>query len=111
MQNWIDIGGAQELSAAPLRRITAMSREFAVSYKDGQFGVVSNTCNHAGGPLGKGRLDGEYIVCPGTIGNFTGVMGKVNLGSKTIMFLPTQSRSRAAVFSTSLPWSSPQLFG
>jgi nitrite reductase/ring-hydroxylating ferredoxin subunit len=64
MQNWIDIGGAEELSAAPLKRITAMNREFAVSYKDGQLGVVSNTCNHAGGPLGKGRLDGEYIVCP-----------------------------------------------
>ena len=64
MQNWIDIGGAEELSAAPLKPITAMNREFAVSYKDGQFGVVSNTCNHVGGPLGKGRLDGEYIVCP-----------------------------------------------
>ena len=64
MQNWIDIGGAEELSAAPLKPITAMNREFAVSHKDGQFGVVSNTCNHVGGPLGKGRLDGEYIVCP-----------------------------------------------
>jgi nitrite reductase/ring-hydroxylating ferredoxin subunit len=41
-----------------------MNRELAVSYKDEKFGVLSNTCNHAGGPLGKGRLDGEYIVCP-----------------------------------------------
>ena len=64
MQNWIDIGGAEALSAAQLKPITAMNREFAVSCKDGQFGVVSNTCNHVGGPLGKGRLDGEYIVCP-----------------------------------------------
>jgi nitrite reductase/ring-hydroxylating ferredoxin subunit/multimeric flavodoxin WrbA len=64
MHNWIDIGAAEELSAAPLKRVTAMDREFAVSYKDGQFGVVSNRCNHVGGPLGKGRLDGEYIVCP-----------------------------------------------
>jgi nitrite reductase/ring-hydroxylating ferredoxin subunit len=105
MQNWIDIGGAEELSAAPLKRITTMNREFAVSYKDGQFGVVSNTCNHAGGPLGKGRLDGEYIVCPwhnwklsarGTIGNSTGVTRKVNLASRTIVFLLTQLRSRVA---------------
>src|SRR5215470_16938071 len=64
MENWIDIGSADELSAAPLKRVTAMNREFAVSYKDAKFGVLSNTCNHAGGPLGKGRLDGEYIVCP-----------------------------------------------
>ena len=64
MENWIDIGSADELSATPLKRVTAMNRELAVSYKDGKFGVLSNTCNHAGGPLGKGRLDGEYIVCP-----------------------------------------------
>src|SRR6516165_6043054 len=64
MENWIDIGGADELSAAPLKRITAMNRELAVSYKDAKFGVLSNTCNHVGGPLGQGRLDGDYIVCP-----------------------------------------------
>jgi len=27
MENWIDIGGADELSAAPLKRVTAMNRE------------------------------------------------------------------------------------
>ena len=64
MENWIDIGSADELSATPLKRVTVMNREFAVSYKDAKFGVLSNRCNHAGGPLGKGRLDGEYIVCP-----------------------------------------------
>jgi nitrite reductase/ring-hydroxylating ferredoxin subunit len=64
MENWIDIGSADELSATPLKRVTAMNRELAVSYKDAKFGVLSNTCNHAGGPLGKGRLDGEYIICP-----------------------------------------------
>ena len=36
----------------------------AVSFKDGKFGVISNVCNHVGGPLGKGRLDGEFVVCP-----------------------------------------------
>ena len=25
---------------------------------------MSGVCNHAGGPLGEGTLDGEYIVCP-----------------------------------------------
>src|SRR6516165_9771713 len=64
MENWIDIGSADQLSATPLKRVTVMNRELAVSYKDAKFGVLSNTCNHAGGPLGKGRLDGEYIVCP-----------------------------------------------
>ena len=26
--------------------------------------AVSNVCNHFGGPLGEGRLDGDYITCP-----------------------------------------------
>ena len=63
-ENWIDIGTTDELSRTPLRRITGNNRELAVSFKDGRLGVVSNACNHVGGPLGEGRLDGDYVVCP-----------------------------------------------
>ena len=63
-ENWVDIGSTEELSGLPLRRIKVVNHELAISLKDGQFGAVSNTCNHVGGPLGEGRLDGEYIVCP-----------------------------------------------
>ncbi len=62
--DWVDIGSTEELSSGPLRRIVVGTRELAVSFQNGQFGVVSNACNHVGGPLGEGRLDGEYIVCP-----------------------------------------------
>src|SRR5262245_13420798 len=62
--NWVDVGSSEELSRAPLKRITAHNREFAISFKDGQFGAVNNACNHVGGPLGDGRLDGDYIICP-----------------------------------------------
>ena len=41
MENWIDIGSADELSATPLKRVTAMNRELVVSYKDAEFGVLS----------------------------------------------------------------------
>jgi nitrite reductase/ring-hydroxylating ferredoxin subunit len=51
-------------SGPPLRRIKAANRELAIHLKDGKFGAVSNTCNYAGGPLGEGRLYGDYIVCP-----------------------------------------------
>src|SRR3989304_2017827 len=69
-ENWVDIGSAEGLSKTPLKRVTATNRELAVSLKDGKFGVVSNTCNHVGGPLGGGRLDGDYIGCPGHNWNF-----------------------------------------
>jgi multimeric flavodoxin WrbA/nitrite reductase/ring-hydroxylating ferredoxin subunit len=63
-EDWVDIGSVAELAAAPLQVGTARNISIAISYKDGVFGVVSNACNHVGGPLGEGRLDGDYIVCP-----------------------------------------------
>jgi multimeric flavodoxin WrbA/nitrite reductase/ring-hydroxylating ferredoxin subunit len=63
-ENCVDIGGTDEFSKTPLKRVTANKRELAISFKDGTFGAVSNACNHVGGPLGDGRLDGDYIVCP-----------------------------------------------
>ncbi len=61
---WTDVGAAAELASTPLRHVSIAHSELAISFKDGTFGVVSNACNHAGGPLGNGTLDGDYIVCP-----------------------------------------------
>src|SRR5882757_8633420 len=63
-ENWVDVGAAAELSATPLRRIKPNERDIALSFRNEKFGAVSNACNHVGGPLGEGRLDGEYISCP-----------------------------------------------
>jgi nitrite reductase/ring-hydroxylating ferredoxin subunit/multimeric flavodoxin WrbA len=63
-ENWADIGAADELSKTPLRRMTVQNRDLAISCKDGTFGAVSNACNHVGGPLGEGHLDGDFITCP-----------------------------------------------
>jgi len=63
-ENWIDIGSADELARTPLKSCKAGNIAIAISFRDGQFGAVSNVCNHVGGPLGDGRLDGDYITCP-----------------------------------------------
>src|ERR1700674_2838531 len=63
-ENWIDVGAADELSATPLRRISAQNRDIALSFRNGAFGALANACNHVGGPLGEGRLDGDYVTCP-----------------------------------------------
>ena len=62
--NWIDIGAADELARRPLQPIKLGDTRIALSCVDGAFGAVSNICNHVGGPLGEGRLDGDYVVCP-----------------------------------------------
>ncbi len=61
---WHDLGPAEAFMEPPLRQVRIGRLTLAVSYRDGEFGAISGICNHAGGPLGDGRLDGEYIVCP-----------------------------------------------
>jgi len=61
---WVDVGSADELRAVPVQTVTVGRARVALTFQDGKFGAVSAVCNHAGGPLGEGRLDGEYVVCP-----------------------------------------------
>src|SRR6478609_1812640 len=61
---WRDIGAADELAKTALQQIQVDRTRIALSYRDGQFAAISGVCNHAGGPLGEGRLDGDYVVCP-----------------------------------------------
>jgi len=61
---WHDLGPIERLRQTPLQQIRIGRTVIALSYRDGTFGAVSGVCNHAGGPLGDGRLDGEFIVCP-----------------------------------------------
>jgi multimeric flavodoxin WrbA/nitrite reductase/ring-hydroxylating ferredoxin subunit len=75
-ENWIDIGSADELSKRPLQQIRAGNRDFAVSFQNGQFGVIANGCNHVGGPLGDGHLDGDYVTCPWHAWKFHRCTGK-----------------------------------
>ncbi len=63
-EDWVDLGDADALSRAPLQEVKARNRDFAVTCKDGAFGVLANACNHVGGPLGCGHLDGDYVTCP-----------------------------------------------
>jgi len=62
--NWIEVGHVDELKRKPLQEIVLGETRLAVSYQDGEFGVISGICNHVGGPLGHGTLDGGYVVCP-----------------------------------------------
>jgi multimeric flavodoxin WrbA/nitrite reductase/ring-hydroxylating ferredoxin subunit len=61
---WLDVGDAGELSAHPLQEVRAGNTRIALSCINGVYGAVSGVCNHVGGPLGQGRIDGEFVVCP-----------------------------------------------
>jgi multimeric flavodoxin WrbA/nitrite reductase/ring-hydroxylating ferredoxin subunit len=62
--HWHDLGPVEALRDPPLRQLAIGRTRIALSWRDGSFGAISGACNHAGGPLGEGRLDGDYITCP-----------------------------------------------
>ena len=61
---WTEIGSVEELQRKPLQEVVCGNTKLALSYQDGQFAAISGICNHIGGPLGEGRVDGDYVVCP-----------------------------------------------
>ncbi|MEI6972091.1 MAG: Rieske 2Fe-2S domain-containing protein [bacterium] len=62
--DWQDAGAAEELAGQPVRQVELGGVAIAIIHKDGQFSAISGICNHVGGPLGDGRLDGNHVVCP-----------------------------------------------
>jgi nitrite reductase/ring-hydroxylating ferredoxin subunit len=63
-RDWVDIGAAVEFASRPLTHATVNNLKVAVTCVGGTFGALSGVCNHAGGPLADGRIDGEYVTCP-----------------------------------------------
>lgn len=63
-ESWVDVGASDELSRKSVQEVMVGHTKVALTYRDGQFGAISGVCNHYGGPLGQGKLDGDYIVCP-----------------------------------------------
>ncbi len=61
---WIDLGPVEQFRQRPLSQAMIGTTKLVVTHVNGEFGVLSGVCNHAGGPLAEGRVDGEYIVCP-----------------------------------------------
>jgi nitrite reductase/ring-hydroxylating ferredoxin subunit/multimeric flavodoxin WrbA len=63
-KNWFDVGPIRKLKIKTLQQITVGKTRIALIFKNGEFSAVSGQCNHEKGPLGRGRMEGDYIVCP-----------------------------------------------
>ena len=53
-----------DLATGESAEVVADGRIFAVYNVDGIFHVLDGICPHAGGPLGKGMLNGNIVTCP-----------------------------------------------
>ena len=61
---WEDLGPIERFAGSDVSEVLIGRTKIAITYRNGEFGALSGVCNHVGGPLGQGRLDGEYVVCP-----------------------------------------------
>lgn len=61
---WVNVGRADKLQQHPVQQVMIGRTRVALTYQAGQFGAIHGSCNHVGGPLGEGTLEGEYVVCP-----------------------------------------------
>ncbi len=61
---WHDLGPVEQFTGQAITAVKADRVRLAITWVNGELGAISGTCNHAGGPLGEGRMDGDYVVCP-----------------------------------------------
>jgi multimeric flavodoxin WrbA/nitrite reductase/ring-hydroxylating ferredoxin subunit len=63
MARWQDIGPVEGFPQG-ITPVAVGKLRLAVTRVGDRFGCVSSVCNHSGGPLDQGRIDGDYVVCP-----------------------------------------------
>lgn len=60
----IDVGRIDQIPPGSGRRVTLADRDVAVFNVDGTVCAIADTCPHAGGSLGMGKLSGTTVTCP-----------------------------------------------
>ena len=61
---WMDVGAAEDVPEGAVRELMLGRQRIAVTRRGGEWGAISGQCNHVGGPLGQGALQGDYVTCP-----------------------------------------------
>jgi nitrite reductase/ring-hydroxylating ferredoxin subunit/multimeric flavodoxin WrbA len=61
---WVDVGAADEVADGAVHEFPLGRQRIAVTRRGNEWGAISGQCNHVGGPLGQGTLQGDYVTCP-----------------------------------------------
>jgi len=64
MSEFVTVAGAAEIPPGTGRTVEVNGIRIALFNVDGTFYAVDNTCPHAGGPLGEGKLKEGIVECP-----------------------------------------------
>jgi nitrite reductase/ring-hydroxylating ferredoxin subunit len=90
---WKIICDSKDVPAGKMKEFELEGKNILVSNIGGKFYAIDAKCSHMGGDLGKGKTDGESVICPKHHARFDMKTGKV---SKNINgFFKAMTRSDA----------------
>jgi nitrite reductase/ring-hydroxylating ferredoxin subunit len=64
VDDFITVAQVQDIPPGTGRTVEIKGIWIAVFNVEGTFYAIDNTCPHAGGPLGEGKLRGSVVECP-----------------------------------------------
>ena len=64
MTDFTEVTGLEHVPHGSGSLFTVAGKDVAVFNVDGNICAISDTCPHAGGSLGMGKLDGRIVTCP-----------------------------------------------
>jgi nitrite reductase/ring-hydroxylating ferredoxin subunit/multimeric flavodoxin WrbA len=76
MSTWHFLGPTQELLARVPCAVKLDRHQIAIFQYDGRLRAIGARCNHKGGPLAEGRVNGEYVMCPWHAWEYSLLTGK-----------------------------------
>ena len=64
MADFIEIAPVERIPPGTGASFTIADKDIAIFNVDGTICSIADTCPHAGGSLGLGKLDGRIVTCP-----------------------------------------------
>jgi 3-phenylpropionate/trans-cinnamate dioxygenase ferredoxin component len=64
MADFIEVARVDQIRPGSGSPFTVADKDVAVFNVDGTVCAIADTCPHAGGSLGMGKLDGRIVTCP-----------------------------------------------
>ncbi|MGC1872805.1 MAG: Rieske 2Fe-2S domain-containing protein [Acidobacteriaceae bacterium] len=64
MADLIEVAALEQIRPEAGSRFLVADKEMAIFNVDGKICAIADTCPHAGGSLGMGKLDGAIVTCP-----------------------------------------------
>jgi nitrite reductase/ring-hydroxylating ferredoxin subunit len=63
-REFVTVAHLRDVPPGAVRAVQAGDRWYALVNLDGALHAVDNNCPHNGGPLSKGTLNGQVLICP-----------------------------------------------